>query len=557
MDINRIQQSPPEQFSGQDFAAAIGKDFIAPYIGEDQSSKTAESAKQNKEDKKKVQGDKPASVSLLNRETDVKDLFENAAQKLAKMNIQQGQKQLQADIENYFKTEIKEKTTDIVSITQGVIQNKGQEIQKKSTTVDPGLRPGSTVPATTAQMAAAAQSTQPLQIKKSQQKDLQDYISLYAESEIEGKGEKKHHAEQIKQVLLNQGVPPKKLRAMESNVQKFIQGDIKKKIKKAFTNLALTYTPGKMSFDLMKRAKELDALKEMTKGPANDEIDEARSELRAYVSQELDQAMTESKIKGESIKSMIAAFDKFNAVAGLAKFDTQSYMKNFQKKLDDQGLTPFEDPDKFRILDTDSKKSDNGQNNQKQQESLEDEIRALYTEKAIKRDLKSTIEITLKLSKMKNGLKALGRADEATLKRLQAEGEGIAKMKLTDLLRESLEERATLQSFDGPQFRLVQTKLKYAMKGLKKLDAAIPKKQILAMRDEINKGMFSIVKEEYLKTEVALEASPKNVFLNQRRKNYLAILNRLKEESGITEVIKPKMFQSMSFSSESKVMEAA
>jgi hypothetical protein len=79
----------------------------------------------------------------------------------------------------------------------------------------------------------------------------------------------------------------------------------------------------------------------------------------------------------------------------------------------------------------------------------------------------------------------------------------------------------------------------------------------MAYRDEINKSMFSVVKEEFLKVEVALEAAPRNPFLTKRRKGYLAILQRLKTESHIREDLRPKMFPTLTFTSEMKIMEAA
>ncbi|NBV84192.1 hypothetical protein EBR57_08755, partial [bacterium] len=103
----------------------------------------------------------------------------------------------------------------------------------------------------------------------------------------------------------------------------------------------------------------------------------------------------------------------------------------------------------------------------------------------------------------------------------------------------SLEERAAMAVLEGPAFDLIRAKLKKALKGLKRMSAPISKEDFNGMRDQINKGMFSVVKEEFLKVDSILENAPSNKQVIQRRKQLLGLLQRLRKESGIAEEIKP------------------
>ena len=85
----------------------------------------------------------------------------------------------------------------------------------------------------------------------------------------------------------------------------------------------------------------------------------------------------------------------------------------------------------------------------------------------------------------------------------------------------------------------------------------MPKDELKSLRDQVNRALFSITKEEYIRLEIKIDMEPNNRSLVTKRKTYLAILERLKEESKIAEDIRPKLFQDMNFSSDTKVIEAA
>ncbi|NBV43112.1 hypothetical protein EBR96_10155 [bacterium] len=76
------------------------------------------------------------------------------------------------------------------------------------------------------------------------------------------------------------------------------------------------------------------------------------------------------------------------------------------------------------------------------------------------------------------------------------------------------------------------------------------------MRDHINRSMFSVVKEEYLKVEAVASQNPGNKSLASRRKELFEILTRLKTESNIGEDIKPDTTTRVA-SSDVSIVEAA
>ena len=95
------------------------------------------------------------------------------------------------------------------------------------------------------------------------------------------------------------------------------------------------------------------------------------------------------------------------------------------------------------------------------------------------------------------------------------------------------------------------------LKGLKKIGFPINKKQLQDLRDAINRTMFSIIKEDYLKSEMLLEKFPSNLTFIKQQKDFTVILERIQKETTITESLRPKMFQSHTFKSEKSIMEAA
>jgi hypothetical protein len=546
--------------------------------------------------KKKKTSFKPSSISMINKETDAKELVDKFSDKMAQSSFNYEQKEIQKSVKRnldsklaeFFKGNVNEKANDFATISASTASNKKDEINKQKrkqskTSKDVDLKAvagkveGIQTQAVDSQIkknkAQKEQSRQPMsELKKDSkiQETLKRYLASYSETLVKESPQKKKEAQMLRQKLLDDGFSLNKLKKLETGVRSLIHSDLKKRMKKSFIKYSLSYAPKKMSLDLLKNKKAYNDLARLgivtglfDKGEVEDVKGQAREDLKGFISEELDSTIAASKLKGESTKELVAAFDRFNALASVAKFDPNKYLAEFQKKLEHMGLAYFEDPNKKGVIDSDTESDSDKKGDQDSEQSLsgeeiediEDQLRALFMQKAIKGGM--SFDIRIKIRKLKQTLKSNGNFNEDIMKKLKEEGESVAKLKFTDLLREAFEERASLPELRGPGFNLVKRKMKVALKGLKSLGHSILRAEAREIRDNVNKAMFSIIKEDYLRAEMQLENDPTCLSLQGFRNGLLTALERLKTESKIKEEIRPKMFGSRLQSNDTKIIEAA
>ena len=540
------------------------------------------------------------SVAALEEGVSPSDLLQEMSRKLAKSGMAHNQfmpqgleKEIARTVEKHFKDEYREKTEDDVVLTkdrkkeeaplpndlkklllekQGNPQGKPTEAQKDSQSNLQTSQEMAQKPPLQGVLAQAAAT----ELKKSEKEEISKgeiettevvtkYLTALAETILSPTQQKQDQARHLREKLLTEGLSPSKLSNLEGTIRRSLHQDFKQKLKDSFIKLALNYD-SKITLDALHKSNEMGNLASLAGlkgvfGPGRSSMQEvkedAKADLRNFVANELDNTTIESKAKGGSPEELVIAFNRFNEIASIAKFDSAAYMKTIGKKLEDWGATGFKAPEIPGMIDSDPRRQSGGnskrQQPQKQEKSiddLEDDIRSLFLQKSVQLDLRSNIEIRFKLNKLKKKLNS-----EPAYKKLQKEGEGLGRLRLMDLFKEALEEKATLPSIQGSAYALVQKKLKLALKGLKNLGASMPKKDMLAIRDQVNSSMFSIIKEEYLKLSVHLEANPGDIYLSRKKKEYISILNRLKQESGLGENIETS--QTISFNSETTIIEAA
>lgn len=533
---------------------------------------------------------KPLSISLLDKKMEPKEIVDAFTERLSKAQLNTSpssnpalQEKFHGALDTMFKEEGPQKFQDQVVIRSsaaGVSANIAvkpkrdqEEIKKTGDTLwaAAGDSPGQGTDRI-APDGKAISTTSNLPVSNTQEliKDtFKKYLSAFSETLIQENPQKSDEARQLATTLKTLGVSQEVIKQAQQNTERFVKNDLRQQLKQGFISLALAYgQQKKMSPDMVVQSKKYEHLNNLGKnlGLLDDPIDQdnlksdAKDELRSVISDELDQALIEKKINYRSPHELVKAFNQFNSLANISKFEPGEYIKKLNTKLENLGLNYFTSPQPQGQLDTDTG-SGNRQKGQEERineiESMEDQLRNLFMAQLLKRDLKSAFTTRYHIFRLKNELKKCGGLDETTLSRLEEEGRALAKIKLLDLLRESFEERATLAELTGPAYGLVKKKTKSALAGLKILRAAPTKDEMAAIRDQVNKGIFTIVKEEYIKVEVFIEANPKQPSLLQKRKEYLAILKRLKEESKIIEEIRPKQFKDMPLLSETKVVEAA
>ncbi len=162
---------------------------------------------------------------------------------------------------------------------------------------------------------------------------------------------------------------------------------------------------------------------------------------------------------------------------------------------------------------------------------LINQLRALYMQRAIKGDLKTVIETSFKIMRTTGGLIKLGIQFQ-DIEQIKKEGIAIAKVRVTDQLREALYERATLHELQGPAFNLIEGRIKSVMNNLERLGIKLSKLEFDSLRDDANYRMFDVARSELEQYHIIneLKADPalgKKIYL------LVKLMKRLKEESQI------------------------
>lgn len=159
-------------------------------------------------------------------------------------------------------------------------------------------------------------------------------------------------------------------------------------------------------------------------------------------------------------------------------------------------------------------------------------LRALYLQRALNPGISTSLKTEFKIRKLKNGLMRMGVFTEILNERVQKEAEEVAKDRTMDMLKEALEERASLFDLKGTTYDLLESKIKGIFKNAEKLGLEITTEQFNKMRDEINYRMFEITKKQMELLEVRIsDADFPQLVVKYREMQKL--IDRLKQESGI------------------------
>lgn len=561
----------------------------------------------SKKERKRGQLDKPASVNFINKEIEVKDLLHQKLAESGEEALRQSQnkldrrvqEQLKKSAKDFFEREFHQNFNDSVTLSAkqaqqiresaesssyGEMEDLSELIpdefaseyvvksgvdsakeQNKRRAVDQRIE----IEKKLGGRSQVSSSERSKQIEQT----LRSYLAAYSKSLITGDAKAKQDVRDLRAKLENLGVTPGQLRAVEKNVQGFVNKDLKKQLKKNFLDMALTYSSGKQASALTMEkheafkalAQELD-IQGLLGDPGNsleDVKEQARDEMQTFIADELDNTIIRKRLDTLSPRALIEAFDSFNDIATAARFNSAAYMKHLGKKLDQLGLNQFVPP-ALHSVSTHDTMDHSGQGKKGQPEvsvedieAVDDKLRTLYMQLMMYKGPMKQMELRLKLFTLKRGLKKMGVFDEEHLKRLKDEGEALAKIRFMDMIRESFEERATIVDKKSAAYRLAKNKLRTALKGLKRLGVTILKSQLEEIRDSVNKTMFSIIKEDYIKLEVQAKAFSKQVALLRRLKDLRLLLERLKDESRIVEDISPSMFRETRLGNDGQITEAA
>ncbi len=563
---------------------------------------------------------KATSVGYISGQLKVRDLMERFSEKISDATVLHSSshsgKEMEAQIDQLFNKN-GFASFDTASLSQASQQQDTKSTKAKSRTSDSlawseVLEEKTNKKAANSPEMSAAKASEnqaqglPNDIQNMGKETIKQYLIAYSGSLTSDSPQKKATANRLKDELLSLGFPEEKLVTAENNVQRLVALNAKEDLKQSYLKLLLNYTKedstGRMvsgfQFEQMKSLGKKLGVTDTSDSSMADIKAEVSEDIHGMISYESDQILIKNFL-ADTLPNIFKEFAALNPISLSSDFKALDYTAYFQKKINDLGLRPFFLPPNLQkkgVMDdkhvaqkqpsetlksafkafakslsgnTDEQKKksqsdqqDGADNAEDELENLalahthniEDQIRSLYMQKHIKTSIKQQLQIHFKLVTLlkRNPL------PPSRLAELEAEAKSIAKFKLTELLREAFEERATLPVLKGPPYQLVKDKFKTALSGLKKLGYRPLKRELNGLRDQVNKSMFPIIRDDYVKLELYIENMPKvSPDVKRQRQDYLTMLERLKAESNIIEDIRPKAFQDILLKSDTTVVDVA
>ena len=401
---------------------------------------------------------------------------------------------------------------------------------------------------------------------------IKQYISSYSDVLLKETTEKKTKLKKAEDNLLKQGITTKQIREIKNNAGKFIHTDLKKQLKKQYLRIALSFN-NKMQAGLFYNYSSYYSLLETAKqanvfNADNKRIKEfqnqIKSEINVALTNELDKELVQAKLETSDITKLVDTFEKYNGIAGLSKFNINDYVKRLNKKMDDEGLMPFLNPNKIGPLDTDTDQSSSQNNsNQKKDDDvltekdiLEKDLRNLLIQSHFKKSFINQFKNKRDIEKCKKTISEKNHTN-IDIKQIEDQAKKIATLRLFLTLRSLLETRAALTSLKTKEYKAVRKKIKETLKNLKAVGKFISSAELQELKHQCNKAMFSVIKEDYIKQKIHLETDPKNIYLEHHVNQLKENLDRLKEESSIMEKTDPKLIEDLHFLKDVNIVEAA
>ncbi|HVN66839.1 MAG TPA: hypothetical protein VMT55_00580, partial [Candidatus Sulfotelmatobacter sp.] len=301
---------------------------------------------------------------------------------------------------------------------------------------------------------------------------LKEYAALFTEYLAGQKPGLAERLKELKEKLQQAGIGEEKLSQFESELQSGRQADAGEQLKDAF--ILQTMANGVIEKSLRDRGLGdiLENIKPEKKEALTERAKErAKSELKSFVLEELENVLirktfTQDRDFRDAMK-LIRLGDKadFNSMQWLAK--------TWPQKKEDHGLFLLDVPPSATGLNVDTS-TDNPSNRapkhgfeyekDDENEILINRLRALYMQRALKGDSFTHLQTEFKIRKLKNGLFKLGVLTKDLDEQVKHEAELVAKLKVVEMLKEALIERASFYELAGPAHQLVEKKIKGAVR---------------------------------------------------------------------------------------------
>ncbi|MFC1540502.1 hypothetical protein ACFL4J_00525 [Candidatus Margulisiibacteriota bacterium] len=381
--------------------------------------------------------------------------------------------------------------------------------------------------------------------------EVKEYLKAYSSFLLSGSNELKKKIDRMEQDLMKDGkLDLKSLKSHRTTVANSVRKEVIKQMKNAFHQEL--FAGDKFEAALARH----DLNKIVNWGRFNDRIGGenfggqfgsktqvakeaaalAREDAKDFLSDELSRSFTEKRLTEDGKRKPIEEeLGKLLRVAEKAGFDMDGFVKRMPDMLDDQGLIPIINyeaaPGSEMGQGQEGERRQYRYSEEEEKDIMMEQLRTLYMQKAIFGDWKTSLDISVRMVKTKNGLIKLGLKLD-NLSELAVEGKKLAKVKLIQMLKEAFEERATYAQARGPAWQMTEKKIKTILKNLVKLGVELDDKDIEIMRDSANEKMFAEAEHELSLIDTALQARD-TMYLRQKRKTVVQIMERIAAESNI------------------------
>jgi len=389
------------------------------------------------------------------------------------------------------------------------------------------------------------------------QKSVKEYASLYAQYTVSHSPEIKKKLDKLENELREKGLTPKDFISIKTAASNSIRKELALQVKDAFLKKILS--PEKsvemvvnekglnsiLDFALLQEVHDNDSLQTV----ANDVIQDTAEDLKDFSRAKMEEKLMRKHLTadGKEEKGLKGELKELVKLAGRVGVDLNQFVNDWQGKKFDLGLFIADIPAGQCGTNFDSSNGGRQKNNpyeftqEDEKDLLTSRLRAIHMHRALNGDWKTVLGTQFKMSKLKNGLIKLGVTSDE-LAKLEKEGFAAARIRLLEMLKGGLEEKATLYELAGPAFKLIEQKIKGILSNLKRLDCELDEIEFNSLKDSANIKVFDAAREELLTLKDML-GGISNPGLEKRYKLVLKLLKRLKEESNLTVEIPEEEFK--------------
>ena len=393
-------------------------------------------------------------------------------------------------------------------------------------------------------------------LDKEVQASVREYASLYAQYTVSHSPEIRKKLDQLETELRQKGLTDKDFISIKTAASNSIRKELAQQVKDAFLKKVLTQ---EKSVEMVVRDKSLNDILDfaLLRGVHdNESLQILADDVMADTAEEL-RDFTRDKIEERLVRQHLSTDEKGDK-------QTTSELKDLLKLAAKVGLDLNQFTDDWRVKQFDlgmfvpdmalgqggANADPQGQPSKNPYEYTKDDekdlqldrLRALHMHRALTGDWSTMLDTHFKMRKLKNGLIKLGVGSNE-LDRIEKEGVAAARLRLLEMLKGVLEERATLYELAGPAFKLIEQKIKGIMSNLERLDWKLEEVEFHSLRDAANMKVFDAARDEFLTLRDMLKgfADPS---IEKRYKLVLKLLKRLREESKLEAEV-PEEFNTM------------